>query len=74
MSGHASMVAAIPLDRLLTETDGPFTKTAERPSMPADVAVVVESLGHLHGVPASTLAATVRSNLRSLLEPNEEGD
>jgi len=67
---HSSMVAAIPLDRLLTETDGPFTKTAERPSMPADVAVVVEGLGRLHGVSTSALAATVRRNLRSLLEPN----
>lgn len=66
---NTSMVAAIPLDRLLTETDGPFTKTAERSSKPADVAVVVEALGHLHGLSAETLAATVRSNLRKLLEP-----
>lgn len=70
---HSSMVAAIPLDRLLTETDGPFTKTAERPSKPVDVAVVVEALGQLHGLPAATLAATIRSNLRSLLEQSEEG-
>jgi TatD DNase family protein len=70
---HSSMVAAIPLDRLLTETDGPFTKTAERPSKPADVAVVVEALGRLHSLSTSELAATVRSNLRSLLEPNDEG-
>lgn len=71
---HSSMVAAIPLDRLLTETDGPFTKTDERPSKPADVAVVVESLSRIHGVAASALAATVRNNLRSLLETNGEGN
>ncbi len=71
---HSSMVAAIPLDRLLTETDGPFTKTADRPSKPADVAVVVESLSRIHGVAASALAATVRNNLRSLLETNGEGN
>lgn len=70
---HASMVAVIPVDRLLTETDGPFTKTAERPSKPADVAAVVEALGRLHGMSASTVAATIRSNLRSLLEQSEEG-
>ena len=70
---HAAMVGAIPLDRLLTETDGPFTKTGERPSKPADVAVFVEALGRLHGMAAVTLAATVRSNLRSLLEHGEEG-
>lgn len=70
---HVAMVEAIPLDRLLTETDGPFTKTAERPSKPVDVAVVVEALGQLHGLPAATLAATVRNNLRILLEESEEG-
>lgn len=68
---HASMTAVIPLDRLLTETDGPFTKTDERPSRPADVRVVVEALGRLHGMTASAVAATIRVNLRTLLEPND---
>ena len=35
---HAPMVQAIPLDRMLTETDGPFTRTGDRPSQPTDVA------------------------------------
>lgn len=69
---HSAMVAAIPIERLLTETDGPFTKTESRPSKPADVAVVVEMLGSLHNVPSATVAATVRSNLRSLLEHGEQ--
>ena len=69
---HAAMVAAIPIDRLLTETDGPFTKTGSRPSKPADVAVAVEALGRLHGVPSATVATTVRNNLRSLLENGEQ--
>lgn len=53
------MVAAIPLNRLLTETDGPFTKTGSRPSKPADVAVVIELLGSLHNVLPATIAGTV---------------
>lgn len=69
---HSAMVAAIPLDRLLTETDGPFTKTGLRPSRPADVAVVVEMLSSLHNVSPATMAATVRSNLRSLLKHGEQ--
>ena len=68
---HASMVQAIPLDRMLTETDGPFTKTDDHPSNPADVAVAVEALGRLHGIPPSTVAATIRANLRVLLGPND---
>ena len=67
-SRHSAMVASIPLNRLLTETDGPFTKTGSRPSTPADVAVVVELLGSLHNVQSAMIAATVRNNLRSLLE------
>ena len=65
---HLAMVGAIPINRVLTETDGPFTKTGSRPSKPADVALVVEALGSLHNFPPATVAATVRSNLRKLLE------
>jgi TatD DNase family protein len=68
---HATMVAAIPIERLLTETDGPFTKTAERPSVPVDVAVVVESLGRLHGMSAAAMAIAIRSNLRRLLDQGQ---
>lgn len=64
---HAPMVQAIPLDRMLTETDGPFTRTGERPSQPVDVAVVVEGLGRLHGLPEGEVARVVRGNLRALL-------
>lgn len=65
---HAPMVQAIPLDRMLTETDGPFTRTGERPSQPVDVASVVEGLGRLHGRPAVEVAHAVRDNLRMLLD------
>lgn len=64
---HTAMVQAIPLDRLLTETDGPFTRVGERPSQPADVAVVVGALGHLHGLPVAEVASVIRDNLRTLL-------
>lgn len=65
---HASVVAAIPFDRLLTETDGPFTKTADRPTKPADVALTVEVLGRLRGVAATTTRLRIRENLRNLLD------
>jgi len=65
---HTLMVQAIPLDRMLTETDGPFTRTGDRPSQPADVASVVEALGRLHGLPADDVAVLIRDNLRALLE------
>lgn len=64
---HAAMVQAIPLDRMLTETDGPFTRTGERPSLPVDVLAVVEALGRLHGLQAAHVAHMVQDNLRELL-------
>lgn len=64
---HLTMVQAIPLDRLLTETDGPFTRTGDRPSKPSDVAWVVEGLGRLHRLPTAHVAKIVRDNLRNLV-------
>ena len=61
------MVQAIPLDRMLTETDGPFTRTGDRPSQPSDVASVVEELGRLHRLPAIDVASLIRDNLRAIL-------
>lgn len=64
---HAAMVQTIPLDRILTETDGPFTRTGERPSQPVDVAIVVEALSRLRGMQAAEMADVIRGNLRALL-------
>ncbi len=64
---HVPMVREIPLDRLLTETDGPFTRTDGRQSEPPDVALTVEGLASLHQISANEIAATVRDNLRTLL-------
>lgn len=64
---HVPMVQAIPLDRMLTETDGPFTCTGDRPSRPGDVISVVEELGRMHGLPTSEVASLIRDNLRALL-------
>jgi len=38
------LVARLPVDRLLTETDGPFIHVGNRPSRPADVMIAVEGL------------------------------
>lgn len=64
---HGSTIQTIPLYRLLTETDGPFTRTGERHSRPSDVALVVRELGRLHKVPAEQVAMAVRNNLRLLV-------
>lgn len=64
---HVSMIQTIPLDRMLTETDGPFTRTGDRHSKPSDVAKVVEELSCLLQIPNEQVSATVLDNLRNLV-------
>ncbi|MCP6755843.1 TatD family hydrolase, partial [Klebsiella pneumoniae] len=61
------MVLTIPLERMLTETDGPFTRTGDRPSQPTDVANVVEELARLHGLSTGSMVKLIRNNLKTLL-------
>lgn len=65
---HVMMVRDIPLEKLLTETDGPFTKTDGRPSKPSDVSLVVEQLAQLHQMSPQTITAAVFANLHTLDE------
>lgn len=67
----STVVRSLPMERILTETDGPFTEAAGRPSKPTDVAGTVQSLAHVHSVPASTLVRTMKENLRRLLQETE---
>ena len=67
MSEAVSWLHDLPSDRLLTETDAPFTKVGDRPSAPIDVRATVEALSTLRGLTPEDLAQNIRSNLRTLL-------
>lgn len=62
-----ALVAAIPLDRLLTETDGPFTQISGRPSHPSDVSLSIIELARMHRIEGSAMARHVTANLRTLV-------
>jgi len=64
---HLANVELIPLDRMLTETDGPFTQIGDRPCRPADVAQTVERLAAVLNRTEADVASQVRANLRALL-------
>ncbi len=61
------MLIALPRDRILTETDGPFTQCGNRPSTPADVKNTVEAIAVLNGTTSEEAAAQIRHNLKELL-------
>lgn len=61
------IVAAIPRERVLTETDGPFVKVGGRPARPRDVRDVVRGLSHLWGTSEAEVAQTLLENIRRAL-------
>jgi TatD DNase family protein len=64
---HHTTVASLPLDRLLTETDGPFVKIDGRDARPSDVCQTIEALAQARSMPVSELAETVALNLNRLV-------
>jgi TatD DNase family protein len=64
---HRSTVSSLPLDRLLTETDGPFAKIDGRDARPADVSCTVDELARLRSMPSSELPEIITNNLRRLV-------
>lgn len=62
-----ALAAAIPLDRVLTETDGPFTQTLGRPSHPVDVSITVLELARMHGLDGPSMTRRITGNLRALI-------
>jgi TatD DNase family protein len=66
------LVSEIPQERILTETDGPFTSIGGRPARPSDVAVVIELLAEAHSMSPQEMGNVVIANLRKLLESKED--
>lgn len=61
------LVADLPLDRLLTETDGPFTQANGRAAEPSDVGAAVSAIAASRGLSVEKVSRAVRLNLQSLL-------
>ncbi|MGN8113976.1 Qat anti-phage system TatD family nuclease QatD [Labrys sp. 22185] len=61
------LIRTLPRDRILTETDGPFTQVGGRPSEPSDVASTITALGATLDLSADVAAKFILSNLRTLL-------
>ena len=62
-----AVIADLPLERLLTETDGPFTRTQGRPTRPADVHFALQAIASVRNTVPAAIGDAVRSNLKALL-------
>lgn len=67
-----SLVDYIPLERLLTETDGPFILQGGLPAKPSDVLQAVTLLANLKGMSVNNVKTAITSNLKDLLNTKLE--
>jgi TatD DNase family protein len=61
-----ALISSLPIDRLLTETDGPFTTQGADPARPRDVRRTVRELATARGISSDESAAVVLRNLKTL--------
>lgn len=60
------LAAAMPLDRLLTETDAPFARDGENPLMPWQAYDCLGELASISNLSMVTLASQIKRNLKQL--------
>lgn len=60
------VIAQLPLDRLLTETDGPFVMVNDRPARPRDTTKTLAGLAAARGMKSSAMAEIVEVNAARL--------
>ena len=66
-----AVLERLPLERVLTETDGPFTKVHGKPTQPQDVVNVVSLLAHIRNTKPAAIAKQMTLNLGELLQDTQ---
>lgn len=64
---HRKLVASLPIDRLLTETDGPFVQRDGRTLRPRDVGATVAELAEVRSLSVEAMEEAILQNLRLLV-------
>jgi TatD DNase family protein len=62
------LIAAIPADRVLTETDGPYTRMGSRPSQPADIPALVAQVAGIWKTPQAEVRQQIWNNMAELFQ------
>lgn len=65
---HRTLIESLPVDNILTETDGPFTKTDDRPSKPSDVRRTLNLMAMVYRTAPEAMAASIQKNLKRLVQ------
>lgn len=56
------VIKSLPLDRILTETDGPFTKQKNNETVPSDVSIVIDYLSETHKLSSEEVKEIIKMN------------
>lgn len=61
------LISEIPIDKILTETDSPYTMIGNRKTRPSDVKVVINYLSKYYNLSAKDIESTIYSNFKNLI-------
>jgi len=64
-----NIIAQIPKERVLTETDGPYVKIGNEPARPRDVQVVISFLSSLWKINQPEATQQIYTNFNNILDP-----
>lgn len=64
------ITAILPDNRIVTETDGPFTQVNDRPARPSDIGQTVEAIARLRKSLIEEVELDIVRNFKALLEVN----
>jgi TatD DNase family protein len=62
------IISKIPTNRLLTETDGPFTEVNGRVAKPTDIPFILNGIAKIKNLPSNEINQIVEKNFKHLLE------
>lgn len=68
---HRKLISQLPLERILTETDGPFVFHEEKAIRPKDVKRTVHEIAKIHNLSDADTAVRILHNLRNLVISSE---
>jgi TatD DNase family protein len=68
MTRGRKLVQSLPADRLLTETDSPFTTIGERKSLPGDVIATAVQFAEVRRVPPAEMNLILTENAQRVFQ------
>lgn len=63
-----NIVMNVPLDNLLTESDGPFVQIKGRSAKPSDLGLVEEAVAKIHGMSVVSVQNMITNNFQNLIK------